>query len=163
MRHQKQIAKLGRTSSHRRCLIASMLKALVDHGRIETTVVKAKELRRHADRLVTLAKKDTLASRRQAIAKLMIRYNSLSPKEARAVKGGHLSSYNADRRVVGKLFGELLQRYLDRPGGYTRIVRLADVRLGDAVATAEGGTVTYCQGIHIAVIVSIASIRTHTD
>ena len=67
MRHQKLTVKLNRDSSHRRALVANMLKALVEHGRIETTVPKAKELRRHADRLITLAKKNTLASRRAAI------------------------------------------------------------------------------------------------
>ena len=67
MRHQKRTVKLNRNSSHRRALIANMLKALVEHGRIETTPAKAKELRRHADRLITLAKKNTLASRHQAL------------------------------------------------------------------------------------------------
>jgi large subunit ribosomal protein L17 len=81
MRHAKQTEKLGRTSSHRRCLMANQLKSLVEHGRIETTVAKAKILRRHADRLVTLAKRGTLASRRAAIAKLMIRFNPLTSKE----------------------------------------------------------------------------------
>jgi large subunit ribosomal protein L17 len=57
MRHQKRTVKLNRNASHRRCMIANMLKALVEHERIETTVPKAKELRRHADRLITLAKK----------------------------------------------------------------------------------------------------------
>ncbi len=130
MRHRKQQTKLGRTTSHRRCLIANLLKALVQHGRIETTVVKAKELRRHADRLITLAKKNTLASRRRAIAKLMIRHNPLTSKEARAVKKGDLSSYNADRRIIEKLFDQLSQRYLERPGGYTRIIR-KEQRKGD--------------------------------
>jgi len=130
MRHRKQSAKLGRTSSHRRCLMANMLKSLVEHGRIETTVAKAKELRRHADRLVTLAKRGTLASRRTAIARLMINFNHLSPKEARQAKQGDLSSYNTDRKVIKKLFDELAGRFVDRPGGYTRIVKMAP-RKGD--------------------------------
>ena len=130
MRHRKQSAKLNRTSSHRRCLMANMLKSLVEHGRIETTVAKAKELRRHADRLVTLAKRGTLASRRAAIAKLMINFNHLTPKEARQVKQGNLSSYNTDRKVVKKLFDELSGRYVDRDGGYTRIIRMGS-RMGD--------------------------------
>jgi len=130
MRHRKQNAKFNKNSAHRRCMIANMLKSLIDRGRIETTVFKAKELRRHADRLVTLAKKNTLSSRRRAVAKLMIRFNALSSKERREVKGGDRSSYNTDRRVMGKLFDEISQRYVDRQGGYTRIVR-KEQRLGD--------------------------------
>src|SRR5271157_2254452 len=107
MRHANKTFKVGRTSSHRRCMIANMLKSLIEHERIETTVTKAKELRRHADRMITLAKKNTLASRRLAIARLMISYNALTPKEARAAKAGDLSSYNTDRKVVGKLFDNL--------------------------------------------------------
>lgn len=123
MRHQKRTVKLNRNASHRRCMVANMLKSLVEHGRIETSVPKAKELRRHADRLITLAKKNTLASRRAAIAKLMINYNPLTSKETRAVKKGNLSSYNTDRRVIGKLFDEISQRFISRDGGYTRIIR----------------------------------------
>jgi len=131
MRHGKHTFKIGRTSSHRRCLIANMLKSLVEHERIETTVTKAKELRRHADRLITLAKKNTLSSRREAIAKLMITYNALTPKEARAVKAGKKEAYNADRQIIGKLFTDLSQRFASRNGGYTRIIR-NDVRVGDS-------------------------------
>ena len=130
MRHQKRTVKLNKTSSHRRCMIANMLKSLVAHERIETTVPKAKELRRHADRLVTLAKKNTLFTRRKAISKLMIQYNPLSSKERRGVKKGNLSPYNTDRKVIGKLFDELSQRYLSRDGGYTRIIRTQN-RQGD--------------------------------
>lgn len=131
MRHQKRTVKLNRNSSHRRCMMANMLKALVEHGRIETTVTKAKELRRHADRLITLAKKNTLATRRAAISKLMINYNALSSKEVREAKKGNTSSYNTDRKVVGKLFDELSQRYVSREGGYTRIIRKEN-RQGDS-------------------------------
>lgn len=130
MRHQKRTVKLNRNASHRRCMIANMLKSLVEHGKIETTVPKAKELRRHADRLITLAKKNTLASRRTAIARLMINFNALTSKEAREVKKGNYSSYNTDRKVIGKLFDELSQRYIERDGGYTRIVRKEN-RQGD--------------------------------
>ncbi len=108
MRHAKHTFKIGRTSSHRRCLIANMLKSLIQHGRIETTVTKAKELRRHADKLVTLAKKNTLASRRQVIGDLM----------------------DNDTGILTKLFGDLSQRFAQRNGGYTRIVRLSS-RVGD--------------------------------
>ena len=130
MRHRKDTFKLNRNSSHRRAMLANMLKALVTHGRIETSVPKAKELRRHADRLITLAKKNTLASRRQAIAELMIRYNSLTPKEARAAKDGDKSCYNHDRMIIDTLFNELGPRFSERPGGYTRITR-SGRRVGD--------------------------------
>ena len=135
MRHGKHTFKIGRTGSHNRCLLANMLKSLVEHERIETTVTKAKELRRHADRLVSLAKKNTLASRRQAIAKLMIRYNTLTPKEAREVKKENdESSFNGDRSVIGKLFGALAQRFSTRNGGFTRIIRKGQ-RVGDNAST----------------------------
>lgn len=126
MRHRNHTFKVGRTASHRRCMLANMLKSLILHGRIETTVTKAKELRRHADGLVTLAKKDTLASRREAIARLMVRYNTLTPKEVRAVKEKQdKSAFNGDRLVVDTLFGELGPRFKERQGGYTRILRTA--------------------------------------
>ena len=130
MRHRKSTFKLNRNSSHRRCMMANMLKALIHHGRIETTVPKAKELRRYADKMVTLAKKNSLASRRQAIAELMIRFNTLTPKQARAAKEGDISSYNVDRQVIGQLFDDLGPRFAERNGGYTRIVR-TDRRAGD--------------------------------
>lgn len=114
-------------------MLANMLKALIHHGRIETTVPKAKELRRHADRMVTLAKKNSLASRRQAIAELMICFNALTPKQARAVKEGDTSSYNVDRQVIGQLFDQLGPRFIERNGGYTRIVRTGN-RVGDNAA-----------------------------
>lgn len=131
MRHGKRRAKLGKTTSHRRCMFANMLKSLVDCEHIVTTVPKAKELRRFADQLITLAKKNTLASRRQAIAELMIRFNELSTKQAREVREGDLSSYNVDRRVIQKLFEVLGPRFATREGGYTRIVRLPERRVGD--------------------------------
>lgn len=116
-------------------MLANMLKSLIEHGRIETTVTKAKELRRHADRLITLAKKNTLSSRRQAIADLMITYNKLTPKESKLAKKGKTNEvYNADRLVIGKLFGELGTRFTARKGGYTRIVRLGE-RVGDNAPT----------------------------
>ena len=83
MRHLNQTCKLNRTTSHRRCMFANMLKSLITHERIQTTVPKAKALRRYADHMITLAKKNTLAARRQAIAELMIRFNTLTPKEQR--------------------------------------------------------------------------------
>jgi large subunit ribosomal protein L17 len=131
MRHAKRTFKLNRNTSHRRCLIANMLKSLIEHERIETTVAKAKELRRHADQMITLAKKGTLSSRRAAIARLMISYNPLTPKEARKTKEGDQSFCNIDSRVIGKLFGPLKDRFISRPGGYTRILK-KDFRAGDS-------------------------------
>ena len=132
MRHRKHTFKVGRNAAHRRMLIANMLKSLVEHGRIQTGLAKAKELRRHAERLVTLAKQGTLASRREIISRLMIRYNHLTSKEARAVKNGQDAAtyYNTDRRIVGKLYQELAPRFATRHGGFTRIVRL-EHRIGD--------------------------------
>ena len=130
MRHQKNTVKLNRTSAHRRCMFANMLKSLVTHERIETTLAKAKVLKRYADKLITLAKKNTLAARRQAIAELMIRFNELTPKEARAARSGDTSAYNDDRLVIDKLFGELGQRFVQRAGGYTRIIK-KECRVGD--------------------------------
>ena len=130
MRHAKRTCKLGRTSSHKRCLMANMVKSLIEHGQIETTVVKAKELRRYAERVVTLAKKNTLAAKRDIQSRLMLRYNPLSTKEMRDVKKGDTSSYNGDRKVMGILLNDLASRFNERNGGYTRIMRLTN-RVGD--------------------------------
>lgn len=134
MRHLKNTCKLNRTTSHRRCMFANMLKALIVNGRIETTIAKAKALRRHADRMVTLAKKNTLASRRSAISQMMIRFNSLTDKQERAVRSGDTSAYNDDRFVINKLFDELGTRFAARNGGYTRIIR-SKRRIGDNAQT----------------------------
>ena len=131
MRHRKNTVKLGRNSSHRRSLRANMLKALIEHERIVTSEARAKFLKRHADQMITLAKKNSLSSRRQAIAELMIRFNKLTTKEARAAKGGDISSYNGDRKVIQKLFSELGPRFSARSGGYTRVVKTPAMRKGD--------------------------------
>lgn len=130
MRHRKDTFKIGRDSAHRRCLISNLLKALVVNEKIETTVTKAKELRRHAEKLITIAKKQSLAARRQAIAKLMIRFNTLTPKEQRDAKEGRTYAYNADRLVISKLFDNLATRFVSRNGGYTRITKHRN-RVGD--------------------------------
>lgn len=134
MRHLNNTCKLNRTSSHRRCLFANMLKSLIINDRIETTVPKAKALKRLADKMVTLAKDNTLQSRRRAIAELMIRFNKLTPKEARDAKKGDTSGYNADRFIIEKLFNEIGPRFATRNGGYTRILRLGR-RQGDNAET----------------------------
>lgn len=130
MRHKKDTCKLNRTSSHRRCMFANMLKSLIESERIETTVPKAKALRRYADQMITLAKKNTLATRRRAISEMMIRFNSLTDKEERATRKGDTSSHNTDRHVIEKLFGTLGPRFASRAGGYTRIIK-AQRRVGD--------------------------------
>lgn len=131
MRHRKDTFKVGSNGSHRRCLMANMLKSLILNEKIHTSVTKAKELRRYADRMITLAKQNTLASKRRAIAKLMVRYNHLSSKEMREVKNGNTQSYNGDRLVIEKLFNDLGSRFASRNGGYTRIVK-GHQRRGDA-------------------------------
>lgn len=130
MRHRKFSFKLGTNSSHRKSLIANSLKNLVENGRIETTPAKAKEVRRHADKLITLAKKDTLASRRRASAALRVRRNTLTTKEQRNAKKGDTSAYNADREILSKLY-KTAERFKERNGGYTRIMRLDYTRSGD--------------------------------
>jgi large subunit ribosomal protein L17 len=134
MRHLKQTCKLNRTVAHRRCMFANMLKSLVVHERIETTVPKAKALVRYADSLITLAKKGTLAARRQAIAELMIQFNRLTPKEQRSAKEGKTDCMNDDRFVIQKLFDDLKIRFENRAGGYTRIIKTG-YRVGDNAQT----------------------------
>lgn len=136
MRHCKhKQSKLGRDSGHRRCLMANLLKALIVNGRITTTVAKAKALRRYADRMVTLAKRNTLSTRRKAIGDLMVRFNPLTSQKARRVKAGNDVYHNDDRRVISILFDELGKRFENREGGYTRIVRCDARRVGDNAET----------------------------
>ena len=130
MRHAKKTCKLGRTGAHKRAMFSNMLKSLIEHEKIKTTTTKAKELKRHADKMITLAKKDTLASKRLASGYLRIRYNSLTPREKKLAKEGDISSYNIDRKVISKLFTDLKDRYKDRNGGYTRLVKM-HARIGD--------------------------------
>ena len=107
MRHRKASLKLGRTSSHRNAMFRNMVTSLFKHQRIRTTDVKAKELRRWADNLITLAKRGDLHARRQAL------------------------SIVREKEVVHKLFAEAAELYGDRSGGYTRIIKLGR-RPGDA-------------------------------
>lgn len=139
MRHGKDTFKIGRTASHRRCLMANMLKSLIENERIETTVRKAKELRRYADHMITLAKRKTLASRRQAIGELMITFKPLAPKDARELKKARQENRAndvlvGDRKIIGKLFDVLGPRFEQRNGGYTRIIK-KDFRIGDSAPT----------------------------
>lgn len=107
MRHRKKGRKLSRTASHRRATLRNMATSLFRHGKIETTTAKAKELRPYAERLITLAKRGDLHARRLAGARIR------------------------EREVLGILFDELGPRFKDRPGGYTRILKLG-TRKGDA-------------------------------
>ena len=106
MRHRKSGRKLGVTTKHRKAMFRNMATDLLRNGRINTTDTKAKEIRRVVEKLVTLGKNGSLHARRKALG------------------------YIRDRAVVEKLFSELAQRYMERPGGYTRIVKLG-YRRGD--------------------------------
>jgi len=106
MHHGKAGSKLGRTSSHKEAMLRNMVTSVIKHERIRTTDTKAKELRKLAEKMITLGKKGSLHARRQALA--VVR----------------------DKDMVSKLFGELTERYRTREGGYTRIVK-AGYRFGD--------------------------------
>ncbi len=121
MRHRIAGRRLSRTSGHRLAMRRNLVASLIQHETISTTIEKAKEVKPFAEKLVTLAKKGTLAARRRAIALLGNR-NIVDHEDGKAVKTG---------TIIGKLFSELGPRYLDRPGGYTRIIRLSLRRLGD--------------------------------
>ena len=107
MRHRKKGRKLQRTASHRRAMLRNLATSLFRHERIETTTAKAKELRPYAERLITLARRGDLHARRLVARKIQ------------------------DREVLGKLFDEISSRYAERPGGYTRILKLGN-RKGDS-------------------------------
>ena len=111
MRHRKSGRQLNRNSSHRKAMFKNMACSLIEHEVIKTTVPKAKELRRVAEPLITLAKSDSVANRRLAFAR------------------------TGSKDAVGKLFAELGPRYQDRPGGYTRILKCG-FRPGDAAPMA---------------------------
>ncbi|MEM6405355.1 MAG: 50S ribosomal protein L17 [Pseudomonadota bacterium] len=111
MRHRKSGRHLNRTSAHRKAMFRNMAVSLFEHELIKTTVPKAKELRRVVEPLITLAGKDTIANRRQAFARLR------------------------DKAVVGKLFSDLGPRYLERPGGYVRLLKCG-YRTGDKAPMA---------------------------
>jgi len=121
MRHRVAGRQLGRTSQHRLAMRRNLVASLIQHETISTTIEKAKEVKSFAEKLITLAKKGTLAARRRAIALLGNR-DIIDYEDNKPVKKG---------TIIGKLFSEIGPRYLDRPGGYTRIVRLSLRRLGD--------------------------------
>lgn len=121
MRHRVAGRRLGRTKEHRLAMRRNLVASLFEHETISTTMEKAKEVKSFAEKLITLAKKGTLPARRRAISLLGNR-DIIEYEDGNAVRKG---------TVVGKLFSELGPRYLDRPGGYTRIIRLSLRRLGD--------------------------------
>ena len=102
MRHARAGKKLGRDSSHRKALYANLAGSLIEHGRIKTTEAKAKAVKPEIEKLITLARKGDLHARRQAISILQ----------------------HPDKGVIYKLFEEIAPRYEDRPGGYTRILKI---------------------------------------
>jgi large subunit ribosomal protein L17 len=105
MRHQKTRHKLSRTSAHRKALLRNLCKEMIDHERIKTSEAKAKAVKPEIEKLVTLARRGDLHARRQA-----------------------LSALGQDRSAVYKLFEEIAPRYAERPGGYTRIMKLGPRR-----------------------------------
>ena len=107
MRHRRAGKKLGRDSAHRRALYSNLAGALIEHGRIKTTVAKAKAVKPFAEQMITLGKRGDLHARRLALAELR------------------------SQDVVHQLFADVAPRFADRPGGYTRIVKLGP-RYGDA-------------------------------
>ena len=111
MRHRKSGRHLNRTSTHRQAMFRNMAASLIEHEIIKTTVPKAKELRRVAEPLITLAKQDSVSNRRLAFSR------------------------TRSKAAVGKLFGELGPRYQDRPGGYLRILKCGQ-RPGDSAPMA---------------------------
>ncbi len=112
MKHNVDGRKFGRNTSHRRAMFRNMANQVIEKEQIVTTVQKAKEARRVVDRLITLAKSGTPASRRLAFDR------------------------TRDNAIVSKLFGELAKRYAGRPGGYTRVLKISERRWGDAAETA---------------------------
>lgn len=134
MRHRNQRSRLSRTTSHRLAMMRNMAKSFILNQKIETTVPKAKALREVIEPLITLAKEDNLTNRRRVLALLSIRFNKLDSKETRKAKKGDQSAYNGDRLVMNELFGNLGPKFKERPGGYTRIVRTTNGRVGDSAA-----------------------------
>jgi large subunit ribosomal protein L17 len=127
MRHLKAGRKLGRNASHRLALMRNLTRSLIEHERIITTVEKAKELRPFVEKIITLAKKGTLHARRLVLARL----GPLAKANFHDAKGEPLDDW-----VLKKLFKEIGPRFANRPGGYTRIIKRQERRLGDAGRTA---------------------------
>ena len=135
MRHLKAGRKLNRNSTHRTALYRNLTLALIRHERIITTVAKAKAVRPFIEKLITLARKNDLHSRRMVLARLGPPSKSeVRPEDAEASKAKPADA--DERQVIMKLFTEIAPRYADRPGGYLRIMKRSQRRLGDAGETA---------------------------
>jgi large subunit ribosomal protein L17 len=131
MRHRKAGRKLGRNGTHRLALYRNLALALFRHERIITTEAKAKAVRPFVEKLITLARKGTLHARRVVLARLG------PPSKAEVHPPEKDDDPNADdRHVIVKLFSDIAPRYANRPGGYTRIVKRHERRLGDGGKTA---------------------------
>ena len=131
MRHLKAGRKLNRNASHRLALMRNLTLALIRHERIITTVAKAKALRPFVEKLITLAKQNTLHARRLVIARL----GTPSKAEVKPVENGNKDDADPTQ-ILTKLFRDIAPRFADRPGGYTRILKRSERRLGDAGKTA---------------------------
>lgn len=123
MRHRRDGRKLGITASHRKAMLGNMVTSLFASERIETTVPKAKEAKRLAERLITFARRGNAAA-------------AAGAAEKKLAARRHVARIVHDSEVLRKLFDEIAPRYVDRPGGYTRIMRLGKPRVGDAASTA---------------------------
>lgn len=127
MRHQVAGVRLSRTSSHRRALFSNLIAALFEHERIRTTLPKARETRRQAERTITVARR---------LGEVLTKEKRSPEESARYVTAiRHVRSVVRNRESVSKLFDEIAPRFLGRAGGYTRIVKLAQ-RPGDAAPMA---------------------------
>ena len=130
MRHRRAGKKLGRNATHRLALYRNLTAALIQHERIITTLPKAKAVRPFVEKLITLARKNTLHARRLVAARL-------GPAADTEVRPEKTDKGEADHRtVLQKLFTDIAPRFATRPGGYTRVLKRHEVRLGDAGATA---------------------------
>ena len=125
MRHRLATKHFNRTSKHRTAMRRNMAASLIQYGSIRTTEAKAKHLRRFIEKIITVAKKGTLHARRQVIARLQDRGMYTYDEKT--------NDYEIENKtVVQKLFDEIAPRYAERNGGYTRIIHLAERRIGDA-------------------------------
>ena len=125
MRHMVRGRQLSRDTEHRKALRRNMVQSLFEHGKIRTTLPKAKEVRAFAEKLITLARGKTVNDRRRVIA--MLRDRRVTDEEQEFV----LNERGRPRTVVQKLFDEIAPSFADRQGGYTRIIKLSDYRIGD--------------------------------
>src|ERR1700733_2786728 len=135
MRHRRAGRKLGRNATHRLALYRNLTMALFQHERIITTLEKAKAVRPFVEKLITLAKKANLDPAKALHARRLVLSRLGSPSNA-AVNPSDDENEADDRKVIVKLFDEIGPRFKDRPGGYTRVIKRHERRLGDGGKTA---------------------------